>query len=173
MLIVGAYYGGFYKFVLVLHILCAIIGFGAVFLNMLYSLEMRKHPGPGGLAIFDANFKVSEIAQYFIIAVFVLGCALVGMSDSVIEFSQTWIWLSIVLFVIAFGLSHGVLRPALKRMRALMGQMQETPPDMSSGVMPPEITELMGLVKRIAPTGLILNLFMIVILFLMVWKPGF
>lgn len=173
MLIVGAYYGGFYKFVLVLHILCAIIGFGAVFLNMVYSLEMRKHPGPGSLAIFDANFKVSEIAQFFIIAVFVLGCALVGMSDGVIEFSQTWIWLAIVLFLIAFTLSHAVLRPALKRMRVLMGQMQENPPSMEGGVMPPEITEMMGLAKRVAPTGIVLNLFVIAILCLMVWRPGF
>ncbi|HEX5587694.1 MAG TPA: DUF2269 family protein [Acidimicrobiia bacterium] len=173
MLIVGAYYDGFYKFVLVLHILCAIIGFGAVFLNMVYSLEMRKHPGPGGLAIFDANFRVSEIAQYFIVAVFVLGCALVGLSDSVIEFSQTWIWLAMLLFVIAFGISHGVLRPALKRMRVLMGEMQENPPSMEGGVMPPQVTEMIGLAKRIAPTGLILDLFLIAILCLMVWRPGF
>ena len=75
--------------------------------------------------------------------------------------------------LIAFGLSHGVLRPALKRMRALMGAMQENPPSMEGGVMPPEITEMMGLAKRIAPTGLILNLFVIVILSLMVWRPGF
>ncbi len=40
-----------YKIVLVLHILCAIIGFGAVFLNGLYGAQAAKYKGPEGLAI--------------------------------------------------------------------------------------------------------------------------
>ena len=54
---------------------------------------------------------------------FILGLGLVGMSDEEWKFSQTWVWLAIVLFVIALGISHGVMVPAVKRMGALMREM--------------------------------------------------
>ncbi len=57
-------------------------------------------------------FRVSTIAEYFIYAVFLLGLALVGLGNNLFDFGQTWIWLSIVLFIAALGLSHGALRPA-------------------------------------------------------------
>ena len=51
--------GGFYKFVLVLHILCAIVGFGAVFLNGIYGQQMKTRMQSGRIAeaigIFEAN----------------------------------------------------------------------------------------------------------------------
>ena len=81
---------------------------------------MKKRRGPEALAIYEANYKVSKVGEYFIYAVFVLGLALVGMSDKVWKFSQTWVWLAIVLYLIALGLSHGVLFPAVKRMGVLM-----------------------------------------------------
>ena len=65
-----------YDIVLTLHILCAIIGFGAVILNGIYGAQVRAHPGPEGLAIFQANKLVSKIGTYFIYAVFVLGVLL-------------------------------------------------------------------------------------------------
>lgn len=34
---------GVYKLVLVLHIMCAIVGFGAVYLNGLYAAQVRAH----------------------------------------------------------------------------------------------------------------------------------
>jgi len=159
-----------YKVVLVLHILCAIIGFGAVFLNGLYGNEMKKRRGADSIAIFEANHKVSRIGEYFIYAVFLLGFALVGMSDEVWEFSQTWVWLSIALFVVALGLSHGVLMPAVKRMGELMREMVAAGPP--AGGPPPQAAEMESLGQRIAVTGLTLNVFLIVILVLMVFKPG-
>jgi hypothetical protein len=69
--------GGFYKFVLMLHILCAIIGFGAVFLNGIYGQQMKVRMQSGRVAeaigIYEANYKVSMIGEYFIYAVIVLG----------------------------------------------------------------------------------------------------
>ena len=42
-------------------------------------------------------------------AVFLFGFALLGLSDPVWKFSQTWVWLAIVIYIVALGLSHGVL----------------------------------------------------------------
>ena len=53
---------------------------------------------------------------------------MLGLSDSVWKFSQTWVWLSMVIYVLALGLSHGVLIPAVKRMGVLMHEMAAGPP---------------------------------------------
>jgi hypothetical protein len=166
--------GGLYKFFLVLHILCAIIGFGAVFLNGIYGQQMKARMQSGRLAeaigIYEANLFVSKIGEYFIYAVFILGFAVMGLSDSAWKFSQTWIWLSVVIYVIAIGLSHGVLMPAVKRMGVLMHEMAAGPPP--AGGPPPQAAEMAAIGQRLGVVGPILDLAMIVILFLMVWKPG-
>jgi hypothetical protein len=162
--------GGFYKLFFVLHIFCAIVGFGAVYLNALYGQEIRKHRGPEGLAIYEANYRVSQIGQYFIYAVFIFGFALIGLSDSVWKFSQTWIWLSVVLFVIGIGLSHSVLLPSVRRMGVLMREMIAAGPP--AGGPPPQAAEMEQLGKKIGATSATLNVLVVVLLFLMVWKPG-
>jgi uncharacterized membrane protein len=159
-----------YEIVLVLHILSVVIGLGAVFLNAIYGAQAKARRGPEGLAIVQANFKVSEIAQYFIYAIPIFGIALVFMSDDVIEFSDTWIWLSIVLYVVALGLSHGILLPSVRRMQVLMGEMIAAGPP--AGGPPPQAAEMEQLGKRIAPVGATLNLLVVVIIALMVFKPG-
>jgi hypothetical protein len=172
MLVLATTNGGFYKLFLVLHVLCAIVGFGAVFLNGVYAAQMRKHPGPGAIAIYEANYRVSAIGQYFIYGVFVFGLGLVGLSDSVWKFSQTWVWLAIVLFVIGLGLSHGVLLPAVRRLGVLMKEMTGGPPPSPESGPPPQLAEMMPLGQRVAVTGIVLNLIVVAILLDMVWKPG-
>ena len=164
-----------YKLVLVLHLLAVIIGLGTVFLNAIYGMQAKSRRGPEGLAVAQANLKVTEIAQYFIYAIPIFGIALVFMSKTdgieIFKFSQTWVWLSLVLYVIALGLSHGVLLPAVKRMQVLMGEVIAAGPP--TGGPPAQATEMEQLGKRIAPTGAALNLLIIVIVALMVFKPGY
>lgn len=166
--------GGLYKLCLVLHILCAIIGFGAVFLNGIYGQQMKTRLQSGraaeAIGIYEANLTVSKIGEYFIYAVLIFGFALLGLSDSAWKFSQTWIWLSVVLYVIALGLSHGVMMPTVKRMGVLMHEMASGPPP--AGGPPPQAAEMATLGQRMGVVGPILNIILIVILFLMVWKPG-
>lgn len=183
MLVIGAFYDGVYKALLVAHILCAIIGFGAVFLNALYGNEVKKHRGPEGIAIFDANHKVSMIGEYFIYAVPIFGIALIFSSDDVWKFSQTWVWLSLLIYVVALGVSHAVLMPTLRRMRVLMGELAGAPPPGAAGGgpgaaggppagPPPQAIEMQQLGKKLGVVGPFLNLSLIVVLILMVWKPG-
>ena len=126
--------------------------------------------GPEGLAIFEANLRVSKVGQYFIYAVFVLGFALIGMSDEAFKFSQTWVWLSVVLYIVGIGLSHGVLMPAVKRMGVLMREMIGAGPP--AGGPPPQAAEMGALGKRVGMTGATLDVLLIVLIALMVFKPG-
>jgi predicted integral membrane protein DUF2269 len=168
---VGINSGG-YKLALVAHILCSIVGFGAVFLNGLYGRQVKSKRGPEGLAIFQANELVSNVAEFFIYAVFVLGLLLVWLSDGAWAFGDLWVWSSIVLFLLALGLAQGVLRPALRRMERLMTELViagPAPPGASGP--PPQVTQIGDLGRRVGLAGTALNLLLIAILFLMVWKP--
>src|SRR6266481_3555248 len=92
---------GLYKGLVVCHILVAIVGLGAVMLNGLYAAQSQKRPGPDGRAIAEANYAVSKIAEYVIYLIPVFGILLVLASDKSWKFSQTWVWLSLLLYVIA------------------------------------------------------------------------
>jgi uncharacterized membrane protein len=172
--VLAAYRDDFYNLVLVLHILCAIVGFGAVFLNGVYGQQMKTRMQSGkiseAIGIFEANLFVSRIGEYFIYAVFLLGLAVLGLSDSVFKFSQTWMWLSIVIYIVAIGLSHGVLMPAVRRMGLLMHEMAAGPPPV--GGPPPQAAEMASIGQKLGVVGPILDLSMIAVLFLMVFKPG-
>src|SRR4051812_39913478 len=143
---------GIYKFVLVLHNLCAIVGFGAVLLNGVYGAQAKKRGGPGGLAVTEANEFASKIGEYFIYAVFVLGMALVGMSDKAWKFSQTWVWLSVVLYIVGLGVAHGVLIPGQKRMIVLQRELVSAGGPASGAAPsgpPPQVAEMEAISKRL------------------------
>jgi hypothetical protein len=174
MLVLATTNSGLYKLVLVLHILCAIVGFVAVYLNGVYGAEMKKRRGADSLAIYEANWRVTNIGQYVILGVLIFGLALVGLSDSAWKFSQTWVWLAVTLFVIGLGVSHGILLPAMKRMGVLMREMVAAgpPPAGAPAGPPPQAVEMEALGKRLGVAGGFLNVLIVVILIIMVWKPG-
>lgn len=163
-----------YKIVLILHILVVIVGIGTVFLNGLYGAEVKNRPGPGGLAIAEANFRVSMVAEYFIYAIFVLGIALVLLSDGQWRFSQTWVWASIATFVVSLGVSHGLLLPKVRRMNALMEEMAAAgpPPGGAMAGPPPQVGMIETLGKQVGAASGVLHLMTLALLFLMVFKPG-
>ena len=170
MVAFGGVNSGIYKFLLVLHILSAIVGLGAVMLNGLYAAQVQKRPGPAGRAVFEANLYVSQIAEYVIYAIAVLGIALIYTSDTVWKFSQTWPWLSLLLYLIAIGISHAVMKPGARRMVEVMTEMEEAPPP--AGGAPPQAAQMQEIGQRLGIGGATLDIIVVVILFLMIWKPG-
>ncbi len=83
-------------------------------LNGVYAAKASKRTPAEALAVTEVNFSVSNIAEYFIYATILLGFGVVGMSDKVWSFSQTWVWLSLVLALVGVGISHGLLKPRVK-----------------------------------------------------------
>src|SRR2546425_7056804 len=69
---------GVHKFLLVLHLLAVVIGFGAVFLNGVYGTLAKNRKGSEGLAIAEANYTVSvHWGEMFIYAVPIFGILMV------------------------------------------------------------------------------------------------
>ena len=161
--------GWLYRLFLLFHIICAIVGFGSVIFNGLYAMESQKRPGPAGRAVSEANFAVSMIAEKFIYAVPVFGIALVLASKSQFSFSTTWVWLSLVLYVVALGLSHSIVLPGAKRINALLLEMESAQPQ---GGPPPQVAQVQAIGKKLGGTSAVLHLLLIVMLVLMIWKPG-
>lgn len=159
-----------YDLVLVLHVLAVIAGFGAVALNGVYGVAAKNTGGAGALAITSANVKASKIAEIFIYTVPVTGVLLVVLSDGAIEFGETWVWLSLLLYLVGIGVAHGVVLPAANRSLALQEELLAAGP--TTGGPPPQVAELAALGQRLAMAGTFLNLLVVVLVVLMIFKPG-
>lgn len=176
---------GAYDAVVVLHVMCVIIGFGAVFLNGIYGAESKRRRGPEGLAVFEATERVGKIAEVFILAVPVFGIAAVLMSHKVWSFSQAWIAATLALYAVGITLSFGFHLPNLRRMGALMKELvlmsDPVPVAVGGGSMPggapaggppPQAIELERRGQRAGLYGATLNLIIVTAVILMIWKPG-
>ena len=169
-MLLAAVDSGAYKLVLLLHILAAIVGFGAVFLNGLYGAQAKRRQGVEGAAIAEANYDVTHVAEFVIYTVPIWGLGLVGMSDKAWKFSQTWVWLALTLYVVGIAVSHAVMIPSARRLKTLAREVAGRGP--AAGGPPPEAAEMDELGKRLGAGGGFLNLLLVVILVLMIWKPG-
>ena len=162
-----------YKIVFMLHILSIIVGFGGVILNGIYGAEAKKRKGPGGAAIGEANLAVTKLAEKVILTVPIWGIALVFMSDGVWEFSQLWVILALVLFVATMGVATGVQLKNQKRMVTLAGELALAgPPPAGASGPPPQVAEMEALEKKLGMGGAFLSLMIVVLIYLMVFKPG-
>lgn len=127
-----------YKIVGLLHILSALVAFGPLFI---YPSMQRAG---AGAELAKMHLRVSVPA---LVLTWVLGIGLVGMSKDVFEMSQTWIVLSILLWVVLGSVSWFLIRPSL-------GDSGES-----------------AKAKLSAGVGAT-HLLVVVIIYLMVFKPG-
>ena len=151
-----------YDLVLVLHILAVVIGFGGTFIASFYGAEGAKRQGGEGLAIAETTMKVTSLAPTMAVyTVPILGILLVLLSDDVWQFSDAWISLSFLLYIVIIVLAVTVHVPNIRKMIALR-----------SGTEGVQATEVEKRTRTAALVCGILNLLWIAILFLMVFKPG-
>lgn len=160
-----------YNLVFVLHLVAVVAGFGGIFLNGVYGAQAKTRPGAGALAIGEANLAATKVAEYAIYAVPLLGIALIVLSDGAWEFSQLWISLSFLLYFVAVGLAHGLLFPSAKRMNALAAELVAAGGAFEGG-RPPQIAEMEALEKRLGLVSMVLNLIVVAVIVVMVFKPG-
>ncbi len=164
---------GVYKVVLVLHLMAAIVGFGGLALNGFYGALAAARRNRDGAAIGVAVDKGYAFSEWPIYAVPVLGIVLVLMSEDVFAFSQMWISLSLFLYIVAIGVLHGLHLPTVRRINRLLAELADVGPGAAGGGAPPQVAELDRLGARAGAVGGVLNLLAVVIVVLMVFKPGF
>lgn len=168
---------GAYEITLVLHILTVMAGLGVTFWYAAYGLRGMKAAqsgdGMGAAALAEANHAVSGVAQWIIFSIPVLGVGLVFMSDEVWDFGQTWVWLSLVLFGLALTNALTILQPSGRKIAELSRELANAgAPPAGASEPPPQVLEIDALGKRLGMLGGINHLLVVVILYLMVAKPG-
>ncbi len=184
-MVIALFRGDFvYDIVLWLHILTAIVGFGSTFVWPFLGAKSQ------GLGDPKVSYYVSQMAaqggriltEPFIYAVGATGLLLVvfaaGPDPAVYEFSDLWISLTFLFYLAALGLSLGLHQPNLRAMLKLQEELVNMgPPPKSGGAAaaggpPPQVLELQERGKKAAMYGGLLHLSFVVVLVLMVFKPG-
>ncbi|HEY2298229.1 MAG TPA: hypothetical protein VGH43_10910 [Jatrophihabitans sp.] len=147
------------KFVFALHLLFAIFAIGPL-VHAATTAGRGVRTGDGAATASSA--RVLRIYSYASVLVVIAGMALMSMDDpdekgkKLGEFSQLWIWLSLLLWLVAVGLVLAVIVPTLTKASALI-EKQES---------------VVTLTGRVAAAGGVVGAVFAVIVFLMVYQPG-
>lgn len=144
-----------------LHVLCAIVGFGWVLLVGIQFKRAGDIKGPEGAELFGSAAKVTKVATIFIYLTGAFGLAAALTITG--AFKMMWLNISMLVYVVALGISIGLLQPAERKLHRLFQQSLETP---SAAVG----AEIDALGKRTGMYSGILDLFFVILLFLMIFK---
>jgi uncharacterized membrane protein len=141
-----------YKLMLLLHILAILVAFAPQFVWPIVSSKLAKEGKPVGPTVGAlAGGNTAKIHGPALILAGVFGFGLVGMSEDLFEFSQTWISIAMVLWFAMLGVIYGLMVPAEKK--AAGG-------DEEAG-------------KKLAMFNGIIHLLLLLVVIDMIWKPGF
>ncbi len=136
-----------YKIVLLLHILAVVVGFAPAWFTPIMGRLIASGDKEAGVQL-EASILRFSLPGIAIAGL--LGFGLAGMSDKIYKMSQTWLSLAALLWIVLLLVVVFVARPAVKALAA--GDMAAR-----SRVM--------------AATG-VTHLVLIVMLYLMIFKPG-
>jgi len=154
-----------FTIVLFLHVLGAILAFGPTFAYSISGAMGGKEPQHANFAMRVSEATGQRLVYPLAILQGVTGVALI-LIGNIPVFSTPWLLLGITLYVIALGYALTVQRNALHH--AI--ELTSAPPPPGAPAGPPP--ELMATVQKIQRGGMFLGLLIVVIVFLMVVKPG-
>ena len=139
-----------YKIVLLLHIITMIIALtGAVAHPLMFELEKRRS-APDPVALAQRVTTPSRVYAISFALAGIIGFGLISMSDDVIGWGDTWVWLSILVWVAVNGLLHALILPN------------------EAAVANGDTAAL----AKVETFGRIASILILVLLYLMVVKPG-
>lgn len=160
-----------YNLLLVLHIVCVVVGFGAVSLNGLYVARTRHLTIEQRLAVGEVNgFASTKVAEIFVYVAAFLGFGVSGMSQKVYPVKAPWVMGSLVLWIVWVGLWHSIVRPGLRRMLEAERELSAQAGAVDPGDQRVALIEATG--RRLMPVYTVLNLLVVGAVVLMVFKPG-
>jgi len=173
---------GWFHLWLYLHILAVIAAFGPTFTFGPISRMIRKNPQHAVFGTEIIEFIETKMTIPLAVLVPLFGAALIFTAPGNIDlWKSEWLIASIVLYILAFSFALFVQTPNVGKMLRLLRSMPPPPSAPASASPgggapsgapmgpPPAVAEL-G--KRLQLGGMFLSLMVVVILVLMVWRPG-
>lgn len=144
------------KLLLAAHLIVAVFAVGPL-VHAATTAGRGIRTGDG--AATAASSRMLRIYAYVSVLVIVAGMGLMSQKEDghkLGEFSDAWIWVSLVLWLVAMGLVLGVIVPTLDRATKQIAEQQS----------------VVALTARVAASGGVVALLFVVIVVLMVYKPG-
>jgi uncharacterized membrane protein len=148
-----------FKLLLFLHLLAAIFAVGPLVGAATTASRALRH---SDAAAATSAARMVRLYSYVSIVVVILGLGLMSQkapsdkAHEVADIGDTWIWLSLLLWVCAMALSLRLLAPSLTSAAAEIGGTGSA----------------QGLVGRVAAAGGVIGVIYAVIVLLMVYQPG-
>jgi len=141
---------GVYQLLLILHLLSVLVAFAPAVVHPL--TESRLAKDDQGIRLFSVTAAANTRTVYLpaLVAAGVLGLGLVGVSDGAIKLSDPWVGMAMLLWLGIAGVISAVVLPGERGMA----------------------TGEAGAEAKVRVGGIIATLLLIVVLALMVVKPG-
>ena len=140
-----------YKIFFLLHIVAIVVAFAPAFVWPFVSVRLKKQNKPVGPAIAElASGNSAKIHGPALVLAGLFGFAMIGMSNKLLTFKQTWVSIAMVVWFAMIGVIFGLMVPNEKK--AAAGDADAD--------------------KKMSMFGGILHLLFFVMLYLMIWKPG-
>jgi hypothetical protein len=151
LLAFGGLGSGVYRLLFLLHIVALLVAFAPAVAHPLQAAQAKSVEGTARRSML--GFMASNSQRVYgpaLVLVGLFGVLMVGSSDGAWSFSNTWVWLALLVWIVMNGVLHALLIPAERRY-ARGDQAAE---------------------RQVATGGQILTVLFLLMLFLMIWKPG-
>jgi uncharacterized membrane protein len=150
-----------YKVMLFLHLVTVVAAFAAMVVHPLMDARSRDaDPGTRRslLGWMAQNGRVVHMPALVLVGVFGLGMVFSskpgGEGENLWGFDQAWVSISLLVWIVMCGIVSGLLMPAERKLAAGDGDAG-------------------ALEKKVALGGQAVTVLFLVMLYLMIWKPGF
>ena len=150
-MVLAAFGDGVYKLLYLGHIVAFLVAFAPAVIHPIVTAQ-AKADGPESLTRLGGHLAANgrRIHLPALIALGALGLGMVLVSDDVWAFDQAWISLAFLAWLAICGVVSGLLLPAERQLAG--GDL--------------------GAERQVALGGQIVTVLLLVMLYLMIWKPG-
>jgi hypothetical protein len=158
-----------YNVSVLLHLICVIVGYGALGIDWLSGTQSQRFQGGEAYAVAQARYTTTvKVATRFLYGVPVFGLLAVALSQGDISMGEAWISAALGVWLVSVGVLHGMVIPARRQMLVLLGELAGRPDDAMSRL----TTRLSTAGQKAALGQSLISLLTVAALVLMIWKPG-
>jgi uncharacterized membrane protein len=151
-MILATFDSGLYRLFFLGHMISFLVAFAPAVINPILAAKVKGDGDEGSLIRLSGHMASNGRQIHFpaLLALGGFGIAMVLTSDPVWSFGDTWVSLAFLVWLAIAGLVLGLLLPAERRLAA--------------GDLAAE--------KQVAMGGQVTTVLLLVMLYLMIWKPG-
>jgi hypothetical protein len=157
-----------YTTLVALHVVSAVVGFGAVAISGVYGATARHPDREDAREETRRYFRSSGKAEWLVLLVPFLGAGALSVRPGGADFGDAWVVAAAFVWLVAAGLLLGVVRPAERRIRAGVPALPTVAPATSDR----QGVEISRAASRLMWAAAASDALFLVALVLMVYRPA-